>query len=233
MTDKNYNETRVGERLNVGWTAAVITYAAKVAAYGWMFGASVATLAVLSVALPGSGSAWLRALLMIVTGGGVFAGLFGGAAIIVKDYIYPYTQPYEHIRTLPTMAAPEEMKPRPLMRVDGSTFRYGKLKLEPAQLLALAQAIVANGESTISQRKLAEWGIVPSKDSDQAKQLKADIEYLEYGTASGNGLLQVTAAFRDYLAGLFPAIPPTPAVNLVAANGVDRHHHQTPPGLHQ
>lgn len=65
----------------------------------------------------------------------------------------------------------------------------------------------------------------PQKIATRQSSFKADIEYLEYGTASGNGLLQVTAAFRDYLAGLFPAIPPYPAVNLVAANGVDRHHH--------
>jgi len=226
----DYHETRVWDKLTVNWAAAVITYAAKVARYGFLFGASVAGLAVLANGLPASGPAWLRALLLVITGGGLMAGLFGGAAVIIKDHGFPYIQPRETIRILPKAAAPDDMKPRPLMRADGNTFLYGRLKLEPDQFVALAQAILVAGESTISQRKLAEWNVVPTKESDQAKQLKADIEHLAYGTPAGNGQLTVTPAFREYLAAMFPALAPHPVLNLAVSNGgVDRHHHQTPP----
>lgn len=223
----DYQETRIWDRLTVNYAAAVITFTVTLARYGFLFGASVAALAVLWGGLPAGGAAWLRAVLLVLVGGGAVAGLFGGVAIVVKDAAYPYVQPHQTIRQLPEVAAPEDMKPRPLMSVQGSTFKYGKLKLEVGQLLALAQHVLA-GE-TISQRNLARWGVVPTKESDQARQLKADIEYLGYGTPTGNGQLQATEAFRVYLAGLFPALPPYPGRAQVAANGgVDRHRHQTP-----
>jgi hypothetical protein len=92
--------------------------------------------------------------------------------------------------------------------------------------LSLATAIVVNGETMISQRKLAEWGAVPTKDSPEAKQLKTDLETLKYATPAGNDQLAVTDALINYLAGLFPALSPYPnSKTAVSSNGVDRHHH--------
>ena len=230
MNNQDYSEVRIGERLNVNWHAAVITYTAKVFLYGWIFGASVAMLSVLVAGLPKDSMGWLRAGLMTLTGGGIVGGFLGAVLVILKDFVFPYTQPYERTRTVPIMAAPESMKPKPMMRVDGSVYKYGKVKLEPFQMLALAQAVLASGETMISQRKLAEWGVVTTKESAEAKQLKIDLEHLGYGLPSGNDQLVVAPILREYLAQMFPALTPLPQTNMPVSNGVsDRHRHQTPP----
>lgn len=234
MTNQEYKEVTIKERLTVNWSSVVIVYASKVVKYGWVFGASVSTLAIFTQGLPVTINDWIRVVVMIITGGGVIAGLLGVIAIIVKDFDFPYSQPSEHIRTLPSMAAPQNMQAQPLMMQEGNTWRYGKVKLEPDRLLLLAQAILQGGETKISQRKLAEWGIVPGKDSQEAKQLKNDIMYLGYGTEAGNGELLVTRAFKHYLGDMFPALTPPTPTRITGFNGLDAsHHHQTPPGIQE
>lgn len=209
-----YKEQTLLTRLNVNWNNAVIEYSAKLVKYGFTFGAALASLAILYVGLPTGGAEWLRAILLVITGGAIMAGFAGMVALVIKDLFFPYQQPYERIRSLDPAAAPSNMKPQPLMAQDGNQWRYGKVKLEHQRLLLLATAVLQNGEDRISQRKLADWGVVNGKDSNEAKQLKADLIYLGYGIEAGNGELAVSDALRDYLSGLFPALtPPTPHRN--------------------
>jgi hypothetical protein len=226
-----YKDTRTGQHLNVIWRDAVITYAAKVARYGFTFGASITTLGVVVMLWPLADRAeTIRALIIIACGGGLFAGMFGGLAVIVKDAQFPYLRNYEVARSLPVGAAVTELKPWSLHRVQGNTTLYGKQKMETANWLALAQAIIVSGETTISQRKLAEWGVITSKESSEGKQIKADLLTLGYAIPAGNDTLRVTPLLAEYLAGRFPALAPLPSGYNGVSNGVTtRHHHQTPP----
>lgn len=198
----------------MNWDLAVIQYSKKVVRYGFTFGASVAAIAILYQGLPNGRYEWLRAILLIISTGFLLAGLFGVIAVIVKDIFFPYLQPWETIRSLDPAQAPPSMQAAPLMAQEGNQWRYGKHKLEPERLMTLAQAILQGGERRISQNKLAEWGVVNGKTSQEAKQLKADLIYLGYGIEAGNNELVVTTGFVAYLADLFPAMsPPTPQRN--------------------
>lgn len=212
MNDDAYLETRLGKKLTVNWESTVIRYASRVAMYGFMLGSAAGAISVVLWMYPTGSHGLVKAVVIVVGGGFLFAGFFGVIAVIVKDSIFPYEEPYERLRSLPRMAAPSDMKPRPLMRSHGNTMLYGKELLEPSQMLSLAQAI-ASGEDYISLRKLAEWGVMTNKDTTGARQLKADIERLGYGIQAGNDRLKVTPAFRDYLQDIFPALPPYPKHN--------------------
>ena len=212
MNEDGYLETRIGKKLTVDWKSTVITYASKVAMYGFMLGSAAGAIAVVLWMYPTDSQGMVKAFVIVVGGGFLFAGMFGVVAVIVKDSIFPYEEPYERLRSLPKMAAPPDMKPRPLMRSQGTTILYGKELLDPSQILSLAQAITS-GEDYVSLRKLAEWGVINSKDAAGARQLKADIERLGYGIQAGNDRLKVTPAFRDYLHSIFPALPPYPQQN--------------------
>jgi hypothetical protein len=221
-----YLEQRNGRKLTVNWQAAVVLYAKKVAWYGFIAGIGLAAISSFYTHYPESGRDWMFTAVVIVSSGMIAAGIFGGVAIIIKDGQFPYEQPYERIKSMPMMAAPSSLKPRPLMRQVGSQIRYGKVKLEPERLLALAHAVLVSGETRISQRKLAEWNVVSTKESQDAQMLKADLEMLGYAVAAGNGQLQVTDALVNYLAGIFPALSPHPTGNNRVSNGVvDRRHH--------
>lgn len=232
LNERNgYMEQRTGRKLTVNWEAAVVVYARKVAMYGYMLGIGLAATATFYAKFPETGKAWLYTIIIIFSCGLTSAGFFGVLAIIIKDLYFPYKQPYEKTRSLPLMGAPDELKPQPLMRQMGNTIKYGKLKLSPERLLALARAILVNGEDKISQRKLAEWNVVSTKESAEAKQLKADIERLGYARPSGNGQLLVKSVLRDYLAGKFPTLSPYSTNGMpVSAGDVDRHRRQTPLG---
>jgi hypothetical protein len=234
--NNEYRETRSDQRLNVTWESAVITYATKVARYGALCGASLSTLFVLVILWPLAGPELAQAIGIILTGGGLFAGLFGGLAIVIKDKSFPYIKDGQIVRELPAAAAPASLRAWKLERSDGpNQWRYGKQSLSPAQWLALAQAIIVAGENLISQRKLAEWGVITSKESSEGKQLKADLLFLGYAIPAGNDTIRVTPPLRQYLAGKFPALSPYPQPVFSVSNGVaDSHHHQTPPnGSHE
>lgn len=208
----DYREQSVGHRLTVNWSNAVIQYSVKVFRYGFAFGAAVSCIALVYHGLPMGRAEWVRSILLVISGGMASAGFFALMLLIIKDIFFPYLQPYERIRALDTGQAPQAIKTMPLMSHDGvNSWKYGKHKLDPDKMLLLAQAILQGGETKISQRKLAEWGVVNGKDSKEAKQLKADIVFLDYGIDTGNGELTVTSSFLTYLAQLYPALtPPTP-----------------------
>ncbi len=226
----DYREMTVGEKLNVAWASAVITYSSKLVRYGFMLGASLGVLAVIWGGWPVGNQAWARSVALVLAAGGACSGLFGVLAVILKDIAFPYRQPYERLRTVPIGAAPTNMQAQALRADIGNVTRFGKIKLEPDRLAILAQAVLQGGERKISQRRLAEWGVVTGKDSAEAKQLKADILFLGYGNEAGNGELSITPAFERYLSAMFPALatPPPQPIRAGASGGGGSHHHQTP-----
>lgn len=210
MENNGYLEQRFTHKLTVDWESAVINYASKIAKYGCMVGVGAGLMATIGNHFPQDKPEWIQAIVMILAGGLVMSGLFAGIAIFLKDALFPYTRPFETIRSLPAIGAPGNMKPQPLMGKDGHRYVYGKTKLHPEQLLALAEAVLVRGENMLSLRKLAEWGVIASRDSAEAKQLKQDFIRTRLGLDAGNGLLSVTDALREYLIGMFPALTPLP-----------------------
>lgn len=210
MENNGYLEQRFTHKLTVDWKSAVIEYASKIAKYGFMVGIGMGILATIGSHFPQDKQDWIQAIVTILAGGLIMSGMFAGLAIFLKDAIFPYTRPSEVIRSLPAIGAPGNMKPQPLMGKDGHRYVYGKVKLEPAQFLVLAEAVLVRGEEMLSLRKLAEWGVISSRDSAEAKQLKQDFIRTRLGLDSGNGLLSVTDDLREYLIGMFPALTPLP-----------------------
>jgi len=210
LNNDGYIETKVGSRLTVDWKGAVIEYASKIAKYGFMVGVGLGLMATIGNRYPLNYQEWVQAGVTVLAGGLVLSGFFAGVAILVKDAQFPYERPTETFRSLPMMGAPGNMKAAPLMGVVNGAYKYGKLSLEPAQQLALCNAIVRNGESTISQRKLAEWGVVPTKESQAAKQLKADFLWTELGRDAGNDTIEPTSAFYEWARGKFPQLSTHP-----------------------
>ena len=205
-----YLEQRFTQRLTVDWKSAVIEYASKIAKYGFMVGIGAGLLATIGNHFPQDKQDWIQAIVTILAGGLIMSGLFAGIAIFLKDAIFPYISPSETVRSLPAMGAPGRMKPQPLMNKDGHRYVYGKIKLEPAQFLSLAEAVLVRSENMLSLRKLSEWGVISSRDSAEAKQLKQDFIRTRLGLDAGNGLLTVTDDLREYLIGMFPALSPHP-----------------------
>lgn len=210
MENNGYLEQRYTQKLTVDWKSAVIEYASKIAKYGFMVGVGLGILATIGNRFPQNIQDWIQALVTILATGLIISGLFAGLAVFLKDALFPYTRPYESTRSLPAMGAPGNMKPQPLMGKDGHRYVYGKTKLQPEQFLALAEAVLVRGENMLSLRKLAEWGVVASRDSAEAKQLKQDFMRTRLGLDAGNGLLHVTDELREYLIGMFPALSPYP-----------------------
>jgi hypothetical protein len=209
LNNDGYIETKIGSRLTVDWKGAVIEYAAKIAKYGFMVGIGLGLMATIGNRYPLNYQEWIQAGVTILAGGLVLSGFFAGVAILVKDAAFPYERPTETFRSLPTMAAPGNMKAEPLMGIVNGAYRYGKLSLEASQQLAMANAIIRNGENAISQRKLAEWGVVPTKESQAAKQLKADFLWTGLGVDKGNDTIEPTAAFYEWARGKFPQLSPS------------------------
>lgn len=210
LNNDGYIETKVSSRLTVDWKGAVIEYAAKIAKYGFMVGVGLGLMATIGYKYPINRAEWVQAFTLIIASGLIFSGFFAGVAILVKDAQFPYERPSETFRSLPSMGAPGNMKSEPLMGIVGGAIRYGKLSLEPAKQLALANAIVRNGEDSISQRKLAEWGVVATKESAAAKQLKADLLWTELGRDKGNDTIEPTTAFYEWARGKFPQLSTHP-----------------------
>lgn len=211
-----YTEQKVSQRLTVNWNNAIIQYSVKVFRYAFSFGAAVSSIALLYHGLPYGRPEWVRFVLLVLSGGLLSAGFFALGLLIVKDLFFPYMQPFETIRAIDPAQASSAMQAAPLMVQEApNIWRYGKHKLEPDRLLALAQAILQGGETRISQNKLAEWGVVIGKTSQEAKQLKADLVYLGYGIEAGNNELSVTPSLVAYLQEKFPAMaPPTLQTNV-------------------
>jgi len=210
MDDNGYLEQRFTHKLTVDWKSAVIEYASKIAKYGFMVGVGIGILATIGNQFPQNKQDWIQAIVTILASGLILSGVFAGLAVFIKDAYFPYTRPSDIIRSLPAMGAPGNMQPKPLMGKDGHRFVYGKTKLQPDQLLALAEAVLVRGENMLSLRKLAEWGVVSSRDAAEAKQLKQDFIRTRLGLDAGNGLLNVTDELREFLIGMFPALSPYP-----------------------
>ena len=210
QNEHGYLEQRFTQKLTVDWENAVVKYASKIARYGFMVGVGVSLMATIGNRFPQDKQDWIQAIVMVFAGGLIMSGLFAGLAIFLKDALFPYTRPYESIRSLPAMGAPGNMKPQPLMGKDGNRYVFGKVKLHPEQYLALAEAVLVRGENMLSLRKLAEWGVVASRDSTEAKQFRQDIIRTRLGLDAGNGMLTVTDSLREYLIGMFPALTPLP-----------------------
>jgi hypothetical protein len=62
----------------------------------------------------------------------------------------------------------------------------------------------------VSQRKLSEWGVIPSKESPNGKQLKADFLHTGLGEDAGNDTIRPTQAFYEWAYGVFPSLSPHP-----------------------
>lgn len=210
MENNGYLEQRLTQKLTVDWENAVIRYTGKVAKYGMMVGIGMGLFATIANRYPQNKQEWVQAAVMTIASGLIMSGFFAGMAVLVKDALFPYTRPYETIKSLPAMGAPGNMKPQPLMNREGSRYVYGKTNLQPEQYLSLAEAILIRGENTLSLRKLAEWGVVTSRDSADAKQLKQDFIRTRLGLDVGNDLLSVTDDLRAFLIGMFPALSPYP-----------------------
>jgi hypothetical protein len=210
QNENEYREQRISKRLTVDWGSAVIRYASKIATYGFMTGVGVGLLATIGANYPQNGQEWVQAGVMTLASGLILSGAFAGASVVFKDALFPYTRPSETIRSIPAMGAPGNMKPQPLMNRDGHRYVYGKVKLSPEGYLSLAEAVLVRGENMISLRKLAEWRVIASRDSAEAKQLKQDFIRTRLGIDAGNGMLHVTDDLREFLIGMFPALTPLP-----------------------
>lgn len=208
--NEGYLEQRFTQKLTVDWKSAVIEYASKIAKYGFMVGVGIGILATIGSNYPQNKQEWIRTSVMILASGLIVSGMFAGLAVFLKDALFPYTRPFETIKSLPPMGAPGNMKPQPLMNKEGHRTVYGKVSLHPEQLLALAEAVLVRGDDLLSLRKLSEWGVVSSRDSDEAKQLKQDFIRTRLALDAGNGMLSVTDDLREYLIGKFPALTPLP-----------------------
>lgn len=206
-----YTEQRSNERRIVGWDAAVVRFAASVALYGFLMMSGIWSLTWMvkqfDLIFSVRGFLWLTSTSIVAGMAG--AGLGGLFAIVVKDLVYKrmYSVESNTVRSLPRMAAPTDAKPRPFSRAmpDGS-IRFGMEKLEVEQWLALATAIVEKGERQISQRKLANWGVVADRLGRSAQQIIADLNRLEYVVGRGNDTYEITDEMVEYIAAMFPAL---------------------------
>lgn len=211
-----YLETKTKEQRTVGWKDAVPTYAALVFKYGFLFGFGLWALAWLMPRngypnMPQSLGVLLWLVVSSIMAGLAGAGFGGLISVIIKDILYPYARPLETVKALPRMAAPFDAKPRPFMRtMSDNTIYFGKEKLDPGQWLALAKAVVANGERMISRRRLADWGVVADRHGPAAAQIINDLVTLQYVEGRGNDLYEASDQLVEFLAGMFPALPVTP-----------------------
>lgn len=206
-----YTEKRDSERRVVGWDAAVPKFAAAVALYGFLMMSGIWSLSWMvkqfDLIFSVRGFLWLVSTSAVAGMAG--AGMGGLFAIVVKDLVYKrmYRVESSTVRALPRMAAPTDAKPRALGRVmPNGSIRFGKEKMEVEQWLALATAIVEKGERQISQRKLANWGVVADRLGRSAQQIVEDLNYLEYVVGRGNDTYETTDELVEYLAATFPAL---------------------------
>lgn len=215
---EGYVENTKREQRAVGWKDAVPVYAGLVFKYGFLFGAGLWALAWLMPRngypnMPQSLSVLVWLVISSIMAGLAGAGFGGLLSVIIKDILYPYTRPLETVKALPRMAAPPDAKPRPLSRQMGDgRYLYGMQKLEPERWLALATALLRNGERQISRRKLADWGVVDDRLGPAAKQLIVDLNTLQYVRGVGNDLYEASEELLDFVADMFPALraaPPT------------------------
>lgn len=210
INSDGYTENRVSRRMTVDWKAAVILYSEKIFKYGFYVGVAGGLAVTVGNDFPLNYQEWVKAAVITFACGLGIGGVFAAIAVFVKDAMFPYSVPTDTFRALPSMGAPGNLKPQALMGIVDGTIKFGKLKLEPKQQLAIANAIIRNGETSISQRKLAEWGVVPTKESQQAQQLKADFITTGLGEDGGNNTVVPTSAFYAWAYGIFPQLSPHP-----------------------
>lgn len=213
LNENGYIENRVSKRMTIDWKAAVIEYASKIFKYSFFVGISIGLVTTIGMYYPTSRQEWVQAFVLIIACGLGVGGAFAALSVLVKDALYPYDVPTDVYKSLPSMAAPGNMKKQALMGIVDGAFKYGKYQMEPGQQLALANAIIRKGETSISQRKLAEWGVVATKDSQEAKQLKVDFVWTGLGEDAGNDTIKPTAAFYAWAQGIFPDLSPSPLTN--------------------
>ena len=214
MIEDTYTENRTDTRYIVKWDTAVPGYALRMFWYAFVFGFAVWPFVWLLPdggipTMPESFAVWLWLLLTSILFGLAMGGFVAGVALFVKDIYYKsqYAKPVATVKNIPRVQLTGTLKEQPLSRHQGGNSKYGHVKLQPAQWVSVATAVLKNGERLISQRKLSEWGVFGDRTNSDIKRFIEDMVRLDYTTgAPVNQQYTITDEFVSYLTDMFPAM---------------------------
>jgi hypothetical protein len=213
MIEDTYTENRTDTRYIVKWDTAVPGYALRMFWYAFVFGFAVWPFVWLlpeggAPTMPESFAVWLWLLLTSILFGLAMGGFVAGMALFVKDIYYKtqYGKPVATVKNIPRTQLTGTLKEQPLSRHQGKNSKYGNVKLQPAQWVELATAVLKNGERLISQRKLSEWGVFGDRSGSDPKRFIEDLIRLEYAEPASNSQYTLNNDFIVYLSDMFPAM---------------------------